>query len=98
MVSCFLTRITTNLPQIIKNNSWKLTPLNLRFRESFMDIRVEKGLPPQFDFLIAAKLIHLVSNVVFEALDVLFVGIVTNKPTIIRGKFTMKKYLNLLCS
>lgn len=44
---------------------------NLRFRESFMDIRVEKGLPPQFDFLIAAKLIHLVSNVVFEALDIL---------------------------
>ena len=28
---------------------------------------------PHLDFLIAAKLIHLVSNVVFEALDVLFV-------------------------
>lgn len=27
----------------------------------------------QFDFLIAAKLIHFVSDVVFEALDVLFV-------------------------
>ncbi len=32
------------------------------------------GLPPQLDFLIAAKLIHFVSNVVFEALDVLLVG------------------------
>ena len=28
----------------------------------------------QFDFLIAAKLIHLVPDVVFEGLDVLFVG------------------------
>lgn len=28
----------------------------------------------QFDFLIAAKLIHLVSDVVFEALDVILVG------------------------
>ena len=43
----------------------------MEIRESFMDIRVEKGLPPQFDFLIAAKLIHLVSNVVFEILDIL---------------------------
>jgi len=31
-------------------------------------------LPPQLDFLIAAKLIHLVSDVVFEGLDVLLVG------------------------
>lgn len=38
-----------------------------------MEIRVEKGLPPQLDFLIAAKLIHLVSDVVFEALDVFLV-------------------------
>jgi hypothetical protein len=33
----------------------------------------------QFDFLIAAKLIHLVSDVVFEALDVLLVGTAINK-------------------
>jgi len=31
-------------------------------------------LPPQLDFLIAAKFIHLVSDVVFEALDVLLVS------------------------
>ncbi len=35
-----------------------------------MEIRVEKGLPPQLEFIIAAKLIYLVSDVVFEALDV----------------------------
>ena len=27
----------------------------MKICESFMDIRVEKNLPPQFDFLIAAK-------------------------------------------
>ena len=29
---------------------------------------------PHFDYLIAAKLMHLVSDVVFEALDVFLVG------------------------
>ena len=32
-------------------------------------------LPLLLDFLIAAKLMHLVSDVVFEALDVLLVGL-----------------------
>ena len=32
-----------------------------------------KTSPPKLDFLIAAKLIHLVSDVVFEALDILLV-------------------------
>ena len=46
----------------------------MKIRESFMNIRVEKkDLPPQLDLLIAAKLIHLVADVVFEALDVLFI-------------------------
>jgi hypothetical protein len=32
----------------------------MKICESFMDIRVEKNLPPQLDFLIAAKLeLHL---------------------------------------
>ena len=44
-----------------------------------MEIRVEKGLPPQFDFLIAAKLMHLVSDVVFKALDVFLVGTAVNE-------------------
>lgn len=42
-------------------------------RESFMEIRVEKSLPTQLDFLVVAKLIHFVSDVVFEALDILLV-------------------------
>ena len=33
----------------------------------------------QLDFLIAAKLIHFVSDVVFEALDVLMVCIAINR-------------------
>lgn len=46
----------------------------MEIRESFMEIRVEKSLPTQLDFLVAAKLIHLVLDIVFEALDVLYVG------------------------
>ena len=51
----------------------------MKICESFMEIRVEKSLPPQLDFLIAAKLEHLVSDVVFEALDVLLVGTAVEK-------------------
>lgn len=40
---------------------------------------LKKALPTQFDFLIAAKLEHLVSDVVFEALDVLLVGTAVNE-------------------
>lgn len=46
----------------------------MEIRESFMNIHVEKSLPPQLDFLIAAKFEHLVSDVVFEALDVLLLA------------------------
>lgn len=59
---------------------------------------LKRSSPAQLDFLIAAKLMHLVPDIVFEALDVLVAVPATNKCTISCGTFAMKKVSLTFCA
>ena len=48
----------------------------------------------QLDFLVAAKLIHLVSDVVFEALDVFLVGAVDEVKEDARCRFYLSSIIS----